>query len=89
MHPKMMTMLSNFHFTPSPLATAKPEPKISVTNQSMVIAPSCYKEHHPRKPRTSTFKSLAEDVPPFFGKLRKGEVQTNISPVAIHERCSN
>jgi hypothetical protein len=37
MHPKMMTMLSNLHLTPSPLATAKPEPKISVTNQSMVI----------------------------------------------------
>jgi hypothetical protein len=60
MHPKMMTILKSFHFTPSPLATAKPEPKISVTNQSMVIAPSCYKEHDPKKPRASTFKSLTE-----------------------------
>ena len=39
MHPKMTNMLSNLHFTPAPLAMAKPEPKSSVINQSMVIAP--------------------------------------------------
>src|ERR1700719_1346599 len=60
MHPKMMTTLSNFHLTPSPLATAKPELKISVTNHSMIIESPCYKD--PIKPRTSTSKSLTTHV---------------------------
>jgi hypothetical protein len=60
MHPKMMTTLSNFHFTPYPLATAKPEPKTSVTNQSMVIDRPTTIKHDPKKPHTSTSKSVAE-----------------------------
>jgi hypothetical protein len=50
MHPKMMATLSNFPFTPFTLATAKLEPKSSVTNQSVVIADPRYE--HDQKNRT-------------------------------------
>jgi hypothetical protein len=72
MHPKMMATLSILSFTPSPLATAKIEPKSNVTNQSMVIDFPTIMNIIPKKLHTSTFKSLSQRVPPFFLEVAKG-----------------